>query len=151
VQLREPEHRHDGVADVLLNRAAVSFQDRPHIVEIDIQDLAERLAVEPLAQARGALQIAEDDRHRSPDLLGHGCRRKGRAADPAQAEPIRVLLTATWAGLHGRSLSTHQQRLHEVGGTRHGQAWRAAGRAEPAGGPVWPVGGAHDPGGGVRL
>ena len=52
VEPRETEHRHDGVADVLLDGAAVAFQHRPHLVEIDVEHLAERLAVEPFPEGR---------------------------------------------------------------------------------------------------
>jgi hypothetical protein len=62
--------------------------------------LAQRLRVEGLAEARRALEVAEEDRYELPDLLdGHG-RRERRAAEPAQAEFGGVLLAAVGAGDH---------------------------------------------------
>ena len=50
VQRGEAEHGHDGVADVLLQRPAMALEDGAHRGEVDVQDLAERLCVELLAE-----------------------------------------------------------------------------------------------------
>ena len=52
VQRRDSEDRHDGIADELLHRAAVSLERRPHRCEVPVQHLSERLGIEPLAQRR---------------------------------------------------------------------------------------------------
>ena len=69
VQAGEPEHGHDRVADVLLDPAAVPFEDQPHLVEIQVQDLAEVLAVQALAERGGALQVREHDGDGAADLF----------------------------------------------------------------------------------
>ena len=102
VEAGEPEHRHDRVADVLLDPAAVPFQDQPHLVEIQVQHLAEVLAVEAFAESRGALQVREHDGDGSADLFDGRFRGERCAAESAQAEAIRVLLAAIRADLHVR-------------------------------------------------
>ena len=64
----EPEDGHDGVSDVLLDRAAVADEDRAHGLEVDSEDGAERLAIEPFPERGRALQVAEDDRD-DPSVL----------------------------------------------------------------------------------
>ena len=75
VDPRQAEHRHDGVADVLLDRAAVGLQHGLHLVEVDVQDLAERFGIQRLAEGRGPLQVGEDDRDVLADIrsLDLGC------------------------------------------------------------------------------
>ena len=82
----------------------MAFEHDPHLVEVDAQDLAKRLGVQPLAEVRGALQIGEDDRDGPPNLLCHRLGHQARAAHPAHSEPIRVLLPAARTDLHVRSL-----------------------------------------------
>ncbi len=78
VQDRQAEDRHDRVADVLLHGAAVALEHRLHLREVQVQHLSERFAVQPLAEARRALQVAEDDRDGLADLLEGSL--QGRAA-----------------------------------------------------------------------
>ena len=104
MELREPEDSHDRVADVLLDSAAVSLQYRPHLLEVDVEYLAQRLRVELLSQVRGALEIAEDDRHGLTHLFGGGLHGELCPAHPADFEAVRILFTAAWTDLHGRSL-----------------------------------------------
>src|SRR5207247_6181086 len=65
---RQPEHRHDRVADDLLDRPAVRLEDRAHDREVAVQDLAQRLRVEPLAEGRRALPVGGDDGDLAMDL-----------------------------------------------------------------------------------
>ena len=69
VEHREAEDGHHGVADELLDHAAVPLELGAHRVEVARHHLAQRLRVEPLAHARRALEVGEDDRHDLPHLL----------------------------------------------------------------------------------
>ena len=62
MQPGKTEHSHDRVADVFFQRPAVALQGGPHGGEVDVENLAERLAVELLAEVGGALQVSEEDR-----------------------------------------------------------------------------------------
>ena len=110
VELRQAEDGHDRVADELLDRPAMPLELRAHCVEVARHYLAERLGVEPLAEARRPFQVGEDDRDGLAHLLRRRRVRKRRAAEPAQAEAIRVLLATAWANLHRSSV----RRLSEV-------------------------------------
>src|SRR5205814_3148148 len=100
VQPWQPKYSDDCVADVLLNRTAVTNEDGTHPLEVDRENLAERLDVQALTERRRALQVAEDDRDDASVLLGWRLGLKRCAAVPAQPEPIRVLLTAEWTAQH---------------------------------------------------
>ena len=65
---RQPEDRDDRVADDLLDRAAVRLEDRAHLIEVEGQDLAQRLRIEALAERGRALQVGVDDRREAADL-----------------------------------------------------------------------------------
>ena len=65
---REPEDGHDRVADDLLDRAAVRLEDQPHLIEVEGQDLAERLRIEALAERRRTLEVGVHDGREAPDL-----------------------------------------------------------------------------------
>src|SRR5581483_5699287 len=69
VQAWEAEDGHHRVADELLDRASMAFEDGLHLLEVDGQHLAKALGVETLAEARRPLEIAEDDRDRLANLL----------------------------------------------------------------------------------
>ncbi len=61
VERRDPEDRHHCVADELLDRAAVPLQCGTGILEVPRLDCPQRLRVEPVARARVAGEIAEED------------------------------------------------------------------------------------------
>jgi hypothetical protein len=61
VQLRHSENGHDGVADELLDRAAVSLDRRADRGEVAFQQHAIRLRVEPRSQRRRLDEIAKKD------------------------------------------------------------------------------------------
>ena len=84
---RQAEDRDDRVADDLLDRAAVRLEDGAHLVEVEGQDLAQRLGVEPLAERRRALEVGGDDGDDPPDLLGRSVRGQLRPALSAQPKP----------------------------------------------------------------
>ena len=100
----QAEDRHDRVADVLLDRPSVRFEHHPHLFEVAREDLAHDLRVEPVAEGRRPLEIGEDDGDELPLLarLARAC--EWRAAEPAEAETIGVLLTAARADDHGASV-----------------------------------------------
>jgi hypothetical protein len=98
--LRQPEHGHDRVADVLLDLAAVLGQDVGHHAEVAVLDLVQGLWIDHLPEGGGALQVREDDRDGLPQLLGRQRLRQGRAAIAAQAELRRVFLATAGADLH---------------------------------------------------
>ncbi len=114
---RDPEDRHDRVADELLHRSAVALDDRAQILEVAAHASAQRLGIGRLPQRRGADEVAEEDGDNLALLAG--CDRLGgerRAAHPAQAEAFRVFLAAAWA-------NDHAQRLRR----RHGENGRLRG------------------------
>ena len=59
---RHPPDRHHGVADELLDRAAVPADDGAGVVEVARQQLAHDVGVERLGAGREAHQVAEDHR-----------------------------------------------------------------------------------------
>ena len=73
----QAEDRHDRIPDVLLDRPAVALQHGLHRREVQREHLSQRLAVEPVAELRGALQVAEDDRDGLADLLRAEAERRG--------------------------------------------------------------------------
>ena len=64
---RDPEDGEHGVADELLDRAAVALQHRLRRLVIARPDAPERLRVELLAERRRVRDVAEDERDRLPD------------------------------------------------------------------------------------
>ena len=64
---RDPEDAEDGVADELLDRAAVALEHRPRRLVIARPDTPERLRIKLLTKRRRVLDVAEDERHRLPD------------------------------------------------------------------------------------
>ena len=101
---REPEDRDDRIADDLLDRPAVRLEDQPHSIEVEGQDLAQRLRVELLAEGRGALEVRRDDGHGAPDLGRRLVADQQSTAIPAQSVGPRALLIASVARLHVASL-----------------------------------------------
>ena len=93
MQLRDPEHGHHRVADVLLDRPSVAFDRRPHRVEVAGLDIAERLGIELLSQLRRARDVTEDDGDGLADL-DRGCgRSERRRTGRTEREIIRALAT----------------------------------------------------------
>src|SRR5262249_30980261 len=87
---RHPEHSHDGVADELLEGAAVALDRDAGDIEVGVHHVAERLRIEPLAERGRAGDVAEED---GDDLaLLAGARRgyERGAARVAEARALRV-------------------------------------------------------------
>ena len=75
---RRAPDRHHGVADELLDRAAVALDDPAGKVEIARQQVADLLRVPRLGDRREAHEVGEEDRDDPP--LCHGWRRRGTRA-----------------------------------------------------------------------
>ena len=58
----DPEHRHDRVADELLDGAAVTLEDDAKILEVAPHPCAQRLGIGRLAERGRADEVAEEDR-----------------------------------------------------------------------------------------
>src|SRR4029453_11536165 len=61
VRARDPEHRHDCVADELLNSAAVAFDHGPRPVEVGRLDASKGLGIEPFAAPGRTHPVTEQD------------------------------------------------------------------------------------------
>ena len=84
---RNPEHRHHGVAEELVDRAAVPLDRLAHLVEVRGDELTERLRVDGLTKRGRPLQVAEHDRHRLAHLHRRQRIGEGRAAVAAEPKP----------------------------------------------------------------
>ena len=104
VDLRHAEDGHDGVADVLLDGAAVVFDRRPHRVEVPLHDPTDRLGVERLTHRGGAGDVAEHDRDRLPDLVRGPLGGQRCGAVLTELRPVPVLVSARLASQHVGSL-----------------------------------------------
>ena len=100
VRLRDAEHRHHGVADELLDRAAVPLEDGARVLEVAAHRRPQRLGVEPLPEGGRARQVAEDDRDGLPDLAGRLGLLERRSAGAAELEPLWIFLAAACASPH---------------------------------------------------
>ena len=89
VELRDAEHGHHGVADELLDRAAVAFERGTHRVEVAGHHLAHRLGVELLAELGRAGHVAEHDRDGLADLGSLGVASSGRRRPSRSSLPRR--------------------------------------------------------------
>ena len=120
VELRDAEHGHHGVADELLDRAAVALERGAHRVEVAGHDLAHGLGVELLAELGRAGHVAEHDRDGLADLgsLGRVGRAELGAADRAEVRALGVPRPAVRTGRHGP-----ESRPRTYGTNR--SSWRA--------------------------
>ena len=66
VQLGDAEDGHDGIADELLDRAAVPLEHERHLLEEAGHHAAQRLRVEPLTERRRIRDVREQDGDRAP-------------------------------------------------------------------------------------
>src|SRR5439155_12419680 len=100
---RNAEDGHDGVADELLDRAAVPLDRLLRGLEVTGHHAPEALAVDLLPERGRAGDVAEEDRHglpRLPRCLGE----EGRPARVAEAGLLPVLRTADRTRGHDTSL-----------------------------------------------
>src|ERR687891_2108393 len=85
MDLGDPEHGHDGVADVLLHAAAVALEDGTHPVEVRGHHPAEYLGVEALAERGGPHHVGEGDRDDLPRPHGRRVTKSTTMGAPAAA------------------------------------------------------------------
>jgi len=104
---RHAEDGHHGVADELLDGAAVALDDRLHPLEVAGEQRTEALGIEPVAEGGRAGEVAEEDGH-GLALLVLGC---GRLGATLGAEPERRLRleAAAHTARHVASLERHAQ------------------------------------------
>jgi hypothetical protein len=94
VHHRDTEDGHDGVADELLDGAAVALDGLPHGAEVVGHDAPRRLGVEAFAHCGGAGDIAEDNRHRLPNLSGSRRGDELGAAGAAETKAFGIVVSA---------------------------------------------------------
>jgi hypothetical protein len=102
VRRRRAEERHDGIPDELLDGAAVALELATDAVVVRTEDGAHLLRVELLGLRRKPDKVAEED---GDDLALLACDCFGserRAAHPAQAEALGVLLAAARTADHAQ-------------------------------------------------
>ncbi len=108
---RDPEDGHDGVADELLDGAAVALEDDAQVLEVAPHARAQRLRVGRLAERSRADEIAEEN---GDDLALLSCGLGGGEFGTARAAEARitgVLTPAVRADDHRRSLRANRLEL----------------------------------------
>jgi len=110
VRDRDAEDRHDGVADVVLDRPAVALDHDAHAPEPPLHRPAQRLGIHAFAQRRRPDDIGEHHRDDLAPLNGDAIRRHRRSARGAEPGSHRHPLAAAGARLHGQSLESLPER-----------------------------------------
>ncbi len=106
VERRNAKDRHHGVADELLDGAAVTLEDCARLLEVPGHDAAHPLRILVLADAGRVDDIAEQHRDRLSRLRGQGRRYRLErvSAHVAKARVRGVLGAAARTGRHGRTV-----------------------------------------------
>jgi hypothetical protein len=120
VQERDTEDGDDRIADELLDSAAVSLEDGPHLLEVPAHDAAKGLGVESLAEGRRTDDVGEDDGDGFSHLARADRHRSGerRTAGEAEARLVRVLLAAFATDEHAPECMPALLRFRAVQGIR---------------------------------
>ena len=100
---RHPEHGNDGIADELLDRAAVPLERRLHRIEVAPHHAPQRLGVEQLAERGRAGDVREDDGDHLA-RLGIARSRIERLAARAAEPCLAVVAAPAGATNHGVTL-----------------------------------------------
>ena len=87
---RRAPHRHDGVADELLDAAAVAFDDLPRHVEVARQQIARLFRVALLGQRRETDDVGEKDRNEA-SFRGWCRRLRARSGAPCGRSDARTI------------------------------------------------------------
>jgi hypothetical protein len=119
VDPRQPEDRHHGVADELLDRAPVPLGDGLQMVEVSVQDPSVDLRVVPLTGGCRPDDVGEQDRDDLAGLLVD--RRQRTTAGETEPGPLRIRLAALPAWLHG-SVAYRRDRRREPASTTRARA-----------------------------
>jgi hypothetical protein len=104
VRRRRAEHRDDGVADELLDGAAVALELPTERLVVAAQQRPDVLRVEALGARGRADEVDEDCRHDLPFLACPGLGRERSSAAVAEPAVVRVLPCALCAGDHAASV-----------------------------------------------
>ena len=114
VKLRDPEDRHDGISDKLLDATPVPFDRRTRFVEVAPQERGVGPRDRAVPPEPSTHEIAEQDRDRLALLPRR--RRSGNRSRAGHAEHgiVRILSTAVRTGQHLRSLSRRSRRSHTL-------------------------------------
>ena len=110
------EHGHDGVADELLDGAAVTFERCLHRVEVAPHHTPQRLGVEPLAEGRRVGDVREDDRDHRPRLAAAERLVEPRATRVAEPR-VGVVLAPALAADHEADPTFGTIRVQESSAT----------------------------------
>jgi hypothetical protein len=110
VRDRRAEHRHHGVADELLDRAAEPLELLPQPPVIRPDPRPHVLGIDSVRSRREADQVAEQDGDDFPLLPGRRCLGQRRAAERTERELSRQLLATGGAAWHRSSLGRSSPR-----------------------------------------
>ena len=110
VENGDAEHRHHGIADELLHRPPVTFDDQSRCVEVARHHAPQRLGIESLAERSRSGHIAEQQGHRLALLARLPRSAQSAATGLTEASSLPILMAATRTTGHGRSLRRHPRR-----------------------------------------
>ena len=100
---RGPEDRHDGVADVLLDDAAVVLDPRARVVEVQLVAIADVLGVGAVGTCRRTDHVDEQDRDELPLLLVLSLLGAARRAEAGALGKVGTTRDASHGCIVGRS------------------------------------------------
>ena len=109
---RDPEGRHDGVTDELLDRTPSANDPLAHRAEVGVEHGPEILGIELFAQRGGAGDVREQDRDQLP-LVRRSDTRVGDGGAAGRAEPSSL-------GKRGATLGTHDRQRRSARRTEPG-------------------------------
>jgi hypothetical protein len=101
-----PEHRHDGVADELLEDPAVPLDLLLGPGVVALERLSDVLRVGLVGSSGEAHEVNEQHRDQLPLLGGNDFGAQRRAAVQAEPGPVDVVLSAPWTGGHAESVGS---------------------------------------------
>jgi hypothetical protein len=112
---RDAEHRHDRIADELLDGATVALQHRPGPLEVKAHHLRQRLRIQALPEPSRAGQITEHNRDHFPDPPGLLLITRHRGA-ATRAEPgtVRAHYPTDHTGTHPRIVTAAAPRVERL-------------------------------------
>ena len=117
VRRRHPEDRHDRIADVVLDRPAVTLDRITYAAKPPLHRPPQRLGIHPLPQRRRSHDVGEDHRDDFAPLTRDRRRRHRRAACRAEPGWLRRQLATARAHLHDPSLKPPQTPFEALRGS----------------------------------
>jgi hypothetical protein len=97
------EHRHDRIADELLDPTRMPLDDRLHPLEVTREDPTESLGIEPLAERSRLDHVREQNGDRLPHLVRRWTHERSSAAR-AESGGVRAFEPAARTQDHASSL-----------------------------------------------